>query len=113
MSSVKLVRETYLSVEYGNREFAIGVRTKDIGFTIGTKLTWWPTGERLVTYRPGTRYGDYAEQLAAQLVSEALAKVPEGLGDIAFGKALMDAVRTHSDVTRNPWNPDKEDEDAW
>lgn len=111
--SVRLVRETYLLVEYENRSFGIGVRTKDIGFTIGTELTWWSTGERLATYRPGTRYGDYAEELAAQLVSEALSNVPNGLGDIAFGKALMEAVRTHPDVARNSWNPDTEDEDDW
>lgn len=113
MSSVKLVRETYLSVSYGNRTVGIGVRTKDIGCTIGTELTWWPTGERIAAYRPGTRHAGYAEELSAELVSAALAKVPTGLGDIAFGKALIDSIRQHKDVVSRPWDPDYVDEEMY
>ncbi|MEU9258996.1 hypothetical protein AB0D68_10980 [Streptomyces sp. NPDC048212] len=113
MSSVKLVRKTWVEVRSpAGDPRCIEVRTKDIGATIGTELIWSQSGLRIATYCPGTRYSDYAEDLAAELVGEALKTVPTGLGLIDFSLQLIEAIRSHKSVTSRPWNPDAEEE-SW
>lgn len=113
MSRVKLVRETYIKVSYGGSVYAIEVRTKDIGCTIGTELIWSRSGIRIAAYRPGTRYGDRAEECAAELVQEALSKLSPGLGMLGLFSELTEAIRSHEDVQGSPWGPDSEDEGDW
>lgn len=48
----------------------VEVRTRDIGATIGTELRLH--GRRLIAYRPGTRHGSYAQDLAAEHLRAAL-----------------------------------------
>lgn len=113
MSSVKLVRDTYIQVTHRGYDILLGVRVKDIGCTIGTELFWLESGERIATYKPGTRYGDYAEELAADLVKKAANEVADWHSYSAFRKALVDAVQTLVSKEQ-PWGPDNEDdEESW
>ncbi|BET51791.1 hypothetical protein RGQ21_67730 [Kitasatospora aureofaciens] len=110
MTTVKLVRDTYLVVRILNGESRLGLRTKDIGFTIGTEIFWWETGRRIAAYRPGTRYAGYAEELAAVLVDEAVSEIRE---NDCSGRLIEEAIRSHKDVVSRPWNPDEEPGEDW
>jgi hypothetical protein len=110
VSTVRLVCDTYLLVRILDGECRLGLRTKDIGCTIGTEIFWWETGRRIAAYRPGTRYSDRAEELAAVLVDEAVATVKE---NDCSGRLLEEAIRSHKEVVSRPWDPDYVDEENW
>lgn len=107
MSTVRLVRDTYLVVRILNGESRLGLRTTDIGCTIGTEIFWWETGRRIAAYRPGTRCSDRAEELAAVLVDEAVSEIKE---NDCTGRLIEEAIRSHKEVVNSPWDPDYSEE---
>ncbi|MFJ3084383.1 hypothetical protein ACIPJG_32150 [Streptomyces halstedii] len=113
MSTVRLVRDTYVLVEHRGIKHLIGVKVKDIGFTIGTELFWVADGERIASYKPGTRYEDRAEDLAAELVEKALRDVRAGVGSSLF-RVLLSKEIEHQVSLEQSWDPDTEtDEESW
>ncbi|MEU0952812.1 hypothetical protein ABZ353_10785 [Streptomyces niveus] len=112
MSSVKLVRDTYISVEYRGIAHLIGLTTKDIGCTIGTELSWVEDCERIAAYKPGTRYGDRAEECAAELVERAVKNVRSGVGTSLFRVLLSNEIK-HQVSLEQPWNPDDEEDEEY
>lgn len=119
--SVELVRPTpYLTFAVGPYLHRVTVETTDIGATIGTKLSYAGVnglGSRsvpLVTYRPGTRYHDTAEECAVKHLTTALGRVqlstrvdPEDVSILAL--CLAEVVQ--EDGCRL-WDPDGT-EDSW
>ncbi|MFD7776635.1 hypothetical protein [Streptomyces sp. NPDC059753] len=80
--TVKLIRPApYLAFAVGPFVHRVDIVTQDIGCTIGTRLTYAGVnglGNRavpLVTYHPGTRYHDTAEECAVKHLTTALARV--------------------------------------
>jgi len=103
--------DSYITVTHQGWSVDLGVRVKDIGFTIGTELYLLRSGERIAAYRPGTRYSDRAEELAAELVGEAVKLLPTDRF-LMFGQFLLElgsAVRALTDKEGH-WDPDYVDE---
>ncbi|MEV0444035.1 hypothetical protein AB0I84_45280 [Streptomyces spectabilis] len=82
MTGAALIRPApHLAFAVGPFMHRVDITTKDIGCTIGTKLTYAGVnglGNRavpLVSYRPGTRYHDTAEERAAKHLTTALSRV--------------------------------------
>jgi hypothetical protein len=80
--TVRLIRPApYLTFAVGPFLHRVDIMTTDIGCTIGTRLTYAGVnglgngGVPLVSYRPGTRHHDRAEECAAEHLTSALARV--------------------------------------
>ncbi|WP_030962648.1 hypothetical protein [Streptomyces sp. NRRL S-378] len=113
-----VIKRTVL--DFRSRRVAFGsveVVTRDIGATIGTVLLC--DGVRIAAYRPGTRYGDVAEDAAAKHLAGALKRI-----DAAAwlpGEHLTDLLATHLRAILDedkcaPWDPsenDEEEDDQW
>ncbi|MEU3285606.1 hypothetical protein [Streptomyces longwoodensis] len=120
--TVKLVRPApYLTFHAGPWVHRVNIETKDIGSTIGTKLTYAGVaglGNRsvpLVSYRPGTRYHDRAEECAVEHLATALARVELStrvdVTDVeTLALSLADVVQ--EDGCRL-WDPNATEDDAW
>ncbi|AWN05273.1 hypothetical protein SEA_IBANTIK_49 [Streptomyces phage Ibantik] len=116
MTKATLFRpDPYITVTHQGWSVSLGVRVKDIGATIGTEVYLLSTEERIAAYRPGTRYGSYAQDLAAEMVNEAAQNLDKGK-PMTFGEFLMDLsslIRNHPDVSGSPWNPDEWPGEDW
>ncbi|MGV9546826.1 hypothetical protein [Streptomyces ardesiacus] len=119
--TVRLVRPApYLTFPVGPYTHRADIVTTDIGSTIGTKLTYAGVsglGNRsipLVSYRPGTRYHDRAEECAVKHLTEALRRAPMSIAvdhtDVST-LALCLAEVVQEDGCRL-WDPYGE-EDGW
>jgi hypothetical protein len=120
--SVTLIRPTpYLTFAVGPYMHRVNITTKDIGGTIGTELTYAGVnglGNRavpLVSYRPGTRYHDRAEECAVRHLTTALARVSLSVAvdhtDVST-LALCLAEVVQEDGCRL-WDPHAAEEDSW
>ncbi|MBT2412666.1 hypothetical protein J7I94_19220 [Streptomyces sp. ISL-12] len=120
--TVELIRPaSYLTFTAGLFLHRVDIATKDIGCTIGTKLTYTGVnglGNRavpLVAYRPGTRYHDRAEECAVVHLTTALAQVSLSTRvdatDVAT-LALCLAEVVQEDGCRL-WDPHADEEDSW
>jgi hypothetical protein len=111
----------YLTFAVGPFMHRVNIETKDIGFTIGTKLSYAGVnglGNRsvpLVSYRPGTRYHDTAEECAVKHLTAALKRVELSTRvdaeDVAT-LALCLAEVVQEDGCRL-WDPSATEEDSW
>jgi hypothetical protein len=115
MRGVKVVQESLIRFEADGYTGWVEVRVRDIGFTIGTEILDHEGG-RLVAYRPGTRYGSYAEELAAGHLKAALTKVDTdspGFRVRDFWALLKAALQEIVDADgAGPWSPDGEAEEG-
>lgn len=113
--TARIRRRVLLDFQDGGRFGSFEVRTRDIGGTIGTEILSYE-GQCLVAYRSGTRYPDRAEEIAAELLRDALdlarSDVYAGrdIFDDAFETRLLAVVAADS---AGPWIPDEEEEDEW
>ncbi|MEU0860638.1 hypothetical protein ABZ352_35525 [Streptomyces griseofuscus] len=97
------------------------IETTDIGATIGTTLRYAGVNGlgrsrvQLVSYRPGTRYHDRAEECAAKHLATALARVElsarvDSTDVTTLALALADVVQ--EDGCRL-WDPSDMEDGAW
>ncbi|MEV4939592.1 hypothetical protein [Streptomyces zaomyceticus] len=118
--TVQLNRPVLLTFAVGPYVHRVDVATKDIGCTIGTELRYVGVnglGNRavsLVSYRPGTRYHDVAEECAQKHLATALERVQlstqmDGVDVATLALSLAEVVQ--EDHCRL-WDPNEE-EDAW
>jgi hypothetical protein len=118
VTRIKVTPKTWLHYATEQHHGKVEVRVQDIGATIGTEILD-DEGNRLVAYRPGTRYGSYAEELAAGHLHAALEKVETSAPDFRvryFVDKLRAALQEVVDADgAGPWTPDgeEEDDDQW
>ncbi|WP_030997534.1 hypothetical protein [Streptomyces sp. NRRL F-5630] len=117
--TVKLIRPTpYLTFPVSAYLHRVDIETEDIGATIGTRLTYaGVNGLRrqavpLVSYRPGTRYADRAEECAVEHLAKALERAElSGRFDFVdfttLALALADVVQEDGCQL---WDPDEDGE---
>ncbi|MDX2794027.1 hypothetical protein [Streptomyces scabiei] len=120
--TVELIRPApYLTFVAGPFLHRVNITTEDIGFTIGTKLTYAGVnglGNRsvpLVSYRPGTRHHDTAEECAVKHLASALERVSlstrvDETDVTTLALSLAEAVQ--ADGCRL-WDPNALEEDSW
>ncbi|WP_406161027.1 hypothetical protein [Streptomyces canus] len=120
--SVSLIRPApYLVFAVGPFMHRVDIVTKDIGATIGTRLTYAGVcglGNRpvpLVAYRPGTRYPDTAEECAVKHLSAALKRVQ--LSNRVDAEDVAALARSLTEVVQEDgcrlWDPSATEEDSW
>lgn len=104
MVAVEFVQGNCLRVRHLDGECRLGVRTEDIGSTIGVEISWWETGRRIAAYQAGTRHAARARELVIELVAEAFGSIK---GNGCSGEPIEWAIRSHEDVASRPWNPEE------
>lgn len=104
MVFVEFVKDDCLEVRHLDGVCRLGVRTKDIGSTIGVEIFWWETGRRIAAYQAGTRHMARATQLVVDLVAEAFGTIKM---NSCNGEPVEWAIRSHEDVASRPWNPEE------
>lgn len=120
--TVKLNRPApYLTFAVGPYVHRVDIVTEDIGATIGTRLSYAGVnglGMRrvpLVSYRPGTRYHDRAEECAVDHLTVALARAQlstrvDSTDVETLALCLAEVVQ--EDGCRL-WDPNESEEDSW
>ncbi|MEV5319136.1 hypothetical protein AB0K92_16025 [Streptomyces sp. NPDC052687] len=120
--TAQLIRPaTYLVFAVGPFMHRVDITTKDIGATIGTELSYagvnglGSSRVPLVSYRPGTRYHDRAEECAAEHLTTALGRVQlstrvDATDVTTLALCLAEVVQ--EDGCRL-WDPSAKDGDSW
>ncbi|MFJ6636598.1 hypothetical protein ACIQMR_35320 [Streptomyces sp. NPDC091376] len=99
----------------------MNIVTRDIGCTIGTELRYdgvaglGTHSVPLVSYRPGTRYHDVAEECASQHLEAALERAQvstrvDAVDVETLALCLADVVQ---EAGCRLWDPNAKEEDAW
>ncbi|MFD5161018.1 hypothetical protein ACFWMJ_23565 [Streptomyces hawaiiensis] len=120
--TVKLNRPApYLTFAAGPFLHRVDIETEDIGFTIGTRLSYagvnglGSSRVPLVSYRPGTRYHDRAEECAVKHLTTALERVElstrvDATDVTTLALCLAEVVQ--EDGCRL-WDPNETEDDSW
>jgi hypothetical protein len=120
--TVELIRPApYLTFVVGSFVHRVGIATRDIGATIGTRLTYAGVNGLanravpLVAYRPGTRYHGTAEECAVKHLTAALGRVQ--LSTRVDSTDVSDLALSLAEVVQEAgcrlWDPSESEEESW
>jgi hypothetical protein len=111
----------YLTFDAGPFLHRVDIVTEDIGCTIGTALTYAGVNGLanravpLVSYRPGTRYHDTAEECAVKHLTAALERAQ--LSTRVDSTDVSELARSLTAVVQEAgcrlWDPSAKEKDSW